>query len=219
MNAFDFNVILDNWQMLLSGIGLNLTLTFVATVGGLALGVVLALMRISEMWFPRLVAGAYVDFFRAMPLILVIFWFYFLVPVAVGRPVGGFTSVLIAFTIFEAAYFCEIIRGGIRGIPTGQMQSGLATGLTRWQTMRYIVLPQVFRNMRPVMLTQTIILFQDTSLVYVVGLYDFVTNSSIVASREGRLVELYAFVALVFFLICSTASALVHRFAATKESR
>lgn len=209
---FDFKVIQDALPILVEGLGVNIALTVLATIGGLVIGIGLALMRVSGSFTARLVAGIYVDFFRSLPLILVIFWFYFLVPLIMGRPVGSFTSALLAFTIFEAAYFCEIIRGGIKGIPAGQMMSGLATGLTRWQSMRFIILPQVFRNMRPVMLTQTIILFQDTSLVYVVGLYDFVTTSSIIASREGRLIELYIFVAIVFFILCSMANWSVDRF-------
>ena len=211
--GFDFNIIANSAPFLLQGLWLNILLTFLATLGGLVLGVCLALMRISKFLPLRAIAAAYVDFFRAMPLILVIFWFYFLVPLAVGRPVGGFTSVLIAFTIFEAAYFSEIIRGGIQGIRVGQINAALATGLTRRQSMFYVILPQVFRSMLPVMLTQSIILFQDTSLVYVVGLYDFVTTSSIVASREGRLIELYAFVAVVYFILCSLAGGLVDRYA------
>ena len=211
--GFDFNIIVNSALFLLQGLWLNILLTFLATLGGLVLGVCLALMRVSRFLPLRAIAAAYVDFFRAMPLILVIFWFYFLVPLVVGRPVGGFTSVLIAFTIFEAAYFSEIIRGGIQGIRVGQINAALATGLTRRQSMFYVILPQVFRGMLPVMLTQSIILFQDTSLVYVVGLYDFVTTSSIVASREGRLIELYAFVAVVYFILCGLAGGLVDRYA------
>ena len=217
--SFDFQLLLDVWPTLLAGLQLNFLLTLLATLGGILLGVVLALMRISRSRIFRGVGTVYVDFFRAMPLILVIFWFYFLAPVVLGRPVGGFFSVLIAFTMFEAAYFCEIIRGGIMGIPNGQMQAAMATGLTRWQSMRHVILPQVFRNMLPVLMTQTIILFQDTSLVYIVGLYDFVTTSSIVASREGRLVEIYVFVAVVFFIICGLASWAVQRVAVGKERR
>jgi glutamate/aspartate transport system permease protein len=211
--GFDFNIIVSSAPFLLQGLWLNILLTFLATLGGLILGVCLALMRISRFPPLRTIAAAYVDFFRAMPLILVIFWFYLLVPLILGRPVGGFTSVLIAFTIFEAAYFSEIIRGGIQGIRDGQIHAALAIGLTRRQSMFYVILPQVFCSMLPVMLTQSIILFQDTSLVYVVGLYDFVTTSSIVASRVGRLIELYTFVAVVYFILCGLAGGLVDRYA------
>jgi glutamate/aspartate transport system permease protein len=141
-----------------------------------------------------------------MPLILVIFWFYFLVPYIVGRPVGGFYSVLVAFTLFEAAYYCEIMRAGIQSVKQGQMQAGQALGLSYKQNMQFVVLPQAFRNMTPILLTQAVILFQDTSLVYVVGLHDFLVNAEIVASRENRLIEMFSTVAVVYFILCLTFS-------------
>ncbi|MEE8352405.1 MAG: amino acid ABC transporter permease, partial [Rhodospirillales bacterium] len=147
-------------------------------------------------------AGSYVNFFRSMPLILVIFWFYFLVPLIVGRPVGGFWSVTIAFIMFEAAYYCEIMRAGIQSVKVGQVHAGQALGLTYRQYMRYIVLPQAFRNMIPILLTQAIVLFQDTSLVYVVGLGDFLVHADIVANRDNRLMEMFATVAIVYFVLC-----------------
>ena len=154
-------------------------------------------------------AKAYVNFFRSVPLILVIFRFYFLVPMMIGRSTGPFMSAIVAFTLFETAYYCEIIRAGVRSIPSGQVNAGLSTGMSRWQTMRYVVLPQAFRNMTPILLTQCIILFQDTSLVYVVTLRDFMTSVSTVANQELRLVELYAFAGAAYFVICFTASRLV----------
>ena len=141
-----------------------------------------------------------------MPLILVIFWFYFLVPIIVGRPVGGFYSVLIAFVLFEAAYYCEIIRAGIQSVRQGQVYAGQALGLTYRQNMRYIVLPQAFRNMVPILLTQAIILFQDTSLVYVVGVKDFLVSADLVANRENRIIEMFSTVALVYFVLCLSGS-------------
>jgi glutamate/aspartate transport system permease protein len=144
-------------------------------------------------------------------LILVIFWFYFLVPLALGRPIGAFYSALIAFTLFEAAYYCEIIRAGIQSVPRGQIYAAYATGLTYRQAMQYVILPQAFRNMIPILLTQAVILFQDTSLVYVVALSDFMTTAAKIAQRDSRLVELYLFGALVYLILCATASYLVKR--------
>jgi glutamate/aspartate transport system permease protein len=154
---------------------------------------------------------------RALPLILVIFWFYFLVPyigawlTGADRPVsvGGFTSAWITFTLFEAAYFCEIMRAGIQSVPRGQVAAGSALGLTYWQVMGNIVLPQAFRNMTPILLTQTIVLFQDTSLVYVLSLTDFLGAATKVAQRDGRLIEMYLFVAVVYFIISYGASLFV----------
>jgi len=188
------------------GLKLTFLLTLLAISGGLFFGTLLALGRLSPFTLLSFAAGTYVNLFRSVPLILVIFWFYFLVPFIVGRPVGGFYSVLVAFILFEAAYYCEIMRGGIQSVRRGQAQAGQALGLTYRQNMRYIVLPQAFRNMIPILLTQAVILFQDTSLVYVVGLHDFLVNSEIVATRENRLVEMFTTVAVVYFVLCLTAS-------------
>jgi glutamate/aspartate transport system permease protein len=134
-----------------------------------------------------------------------------LVPLFIGRSVGAFTSALIAFTMFEAAYYSEIIRAGIQGISRGQMAAALATGMNGLQAYRYVVLPQAFRRMMPVLLTQSVALFQDTSLVYVIGLHDFMTSVSVVANREARLVELYLFAAAVYFVLCFAASRAVKK--------
>lgn len=204
--AFDYQVVIDSLPYLWDGMKMTFLLTILAIVGGLLFGVCLALIRLSEIKLLSFAAASYVNFFRSMPLILVIFWFYFLVPYIVGRPVGGFYSVLVAFTLFEAAYYCEIMRAGIQSVRQGQMQAGKALGLSYKQNMRYVVLPQAFRNMTPILLTQAVILFQDTSLVYVVGLHDFLVNAEIVASRENRLIEMFCTVAIVYFVLCLTFS-------------
>jgi glutamate/aspartate transport system permease protein len=211
MSDFDFDVILRALPFLWTGMQLTLLLTALATVGGIVLGTVLAMARL---WapppLPQLAAG-YVNLLRSIPLILVVFWFYFLVPLMLGRAVGAFPSALIAFTMFEAAYYCEIMRAGIQGVSRGQLAAAQATGLTYLEAMRYVVLPQAFRAMIPVLLTQSIILFQDTSLVYVVGLHDFLTAATVVAGRDNRVVELYSFVAVVYLVLCVTASLSVRR--------
>jgi glutamate/aspartate transport system permease protein len=199
---FDYQVVIDSIPFLWEGMQLTFLLTFLAITGGLFLGVLLALARLSNIKLLSFAAASYVNFFRSMPLILVIFWFYFLVPYIVGRPVGGFYSVLVAFTLFEAAYYCEIMRAGIQSVKQGQMQAGQALGLSYKQNMQFVVLPQAFRNMTPILLTQAVILFQDTSLVYVVGLHDFLVNAEIVASRENRLIEMFSTVAVVYFILC-----------------
>ena len=179
----------------------------------------LALLRLSNVPGLSHVAGAYVNLIRSMPLVLVIFWFFFLVPyigqwmTGSGRPiqVGAFYSALVTFTLFEAAYFCEIMRAGIQSISRGQEQAAQALGMSYATTMGYIILPQAFRNMVPVLLTQSIVMLQDTSLVYVVGLRDFLTSADIVASRDNRPTELYLFVAIVFLVVCFSASRLANR--------
>ena len=181
---------------------MTLLLTVLAIAGGIVLGTLLALIRIARIPVLATVSAAYVNFFRSLPLILVIFWLFFLVPLLLGRPVGAFSSVLIAFVLFEAAYYSEIIRAGINSVSTGQLAAARAIGLTYWQGMREVVLPQAFRAMTPILLTQAIILFQDTSLVYVVGLRDFLVSAEIIANRDQRLVEMFLFVAVVYFMLC-----------------
>lgn len=218
MGDFDIGVITDNLPFLWQGLQLSLLLTGLAIVGGIVLGTVLALMRLSGLLPLSLFAAGYVNLIRSVPLILVIFWFYFLVPLALGRPVGGFQSALIAFILFEAAYYSEIIRAGIQSVRSGQVHAGQATGLSYWQIQRYVVLPQAFRNMIPILVTQGIILFQDTSLVFVVSLRDFMTVSSIIARTESRLAEMYIFAALVYFVICLAGSLFVRRLQKAKPA-
>ncbi|MFC7518511.1 amino acid ABC transporter permease [Herbaspirillum sp. GCM10030257] len=220
MLNLDFDVIERSWVYLFqTGMAFTLELTGLAMVGGIIIGTLLAMMRLSSNKAISFVATSYVNLIRSIPLVLVIFWFYFLVPyigawiIGANEPikVGAFTSSLITFMLFEAAYYCEIMRAGIQSIPRGQVSAGYALGMNYWQTMGNIVLPQAFRNMIPVLLTQTIVLFQDVSLVYVLSITDFVGAASKVAQRDGRLIEMYLFVALVYFVICFGLSLLVKR--------
>jgi glutamate/aspartate transport system permease protein len=217
---FDFDVIYRSLGYLFfDGMTFTLTLTGLAALGGLVFGTLIAMMRLSSLWLVSRFARLYVDLMRSLPLVLVIFWFYFLVPyigqwlTGSSRPVrvGAFASSLITFTLFEAAYFAEIMRAGIQSISKGQPSAASALGLTYGQTMHYVVLPQAFRNMLPVLLTQTIVLFQDTSLVYVLSIPDFLGAASKVAQRDGRLVEMYLFAAVVYFAVSSIASFGVRR--------
>src|SRR5207344_3623049 len=182
-------------------------------------GTMLALMRLSGIAPVALPAAGYVNLMRSVPLVLMIFWFYFLVPyigqwlTGASRPiqVGAFLSALVTFTLFEAAYFCEIMRAGIQSIPRGQAQAAQALGMNYWTAMGEIILPQAFRNMVPVLLTQTIILFQDTSLVYVISVTDFFGAASKVAQRDYRLIEMYTFAAVVYFIISFSLSLVVKK--------
>lgn len=209
--GFDFNILLQYKGLLFQGLVVSFQLTLIAIVGGMFIGTFLALMRMSRIWIVSALAGAYVNFLRSLPLILVIFWFYVLTPKIVGHPIDAYSSVLIAFILFEAAYYCEIIRAGISSVKRGQVQAGLAMGFTHLNMMRHVVLPQAFRNMVPVLLTQAIIMFQDTSIVYIVGVRDFLTTADVVANSTNRPIELYSTVAVVYLAICFTASRLVGR--------
>ena len=219
-SGFDFEVIQRTLPYLFrEGMTFTLTLTAIAMTGGILFGTLLALMRLSRFSWLSYLAGGYVNLMRSVPLVLVIFWFYFLVPYIgawiLREPnpvqVGAFLSAAVTFTMFEAAYYCEIMRAGIQSIPRGQVWSGYALGLNYWQTMGQVVLPQAFRNMLPVLLTQTIILFQDTSLVYVISATDFFGAATKIANRDYRLVEMYSFVAVVYFIISYGLSMLVKK--------
>ncbi|MDB5941088.1 MAG: amino acid transporter rane protein 2, family [Ramlibacter sp.] len=210
-----------NWDVIgkfvLNGFYFSLTLTVVATVGGILLGTVLALMRLSGRKFLVLPATFYVNGMRSVPLVMVILWFYLLVPGQFYSYLPGGTgsraeySAFITFIAFEAAYFSEIMRAGIQSIPRGQVYAGQALGMTYGQNMRLVVLPQAFRNMLPVLLTQTIILFQDTSLVYAIGAYDLLKGFVTAGKIYGRPEEAYLLAAVVYFVICYALSFMVKR--------
>ena len=209
----DFSIL--NWGLIhdyvLKGLYFSVTLTVVATLGGIFFGTLLALMRLSGKKWLDVPAAIYVNGMRSIPLVMVILWFFLLMPMLIGRPIGAETSAIITFVAFEAAYFSEIMRAGIQSIPRGQVFAGQAMGMTYGQNMRLVVLPQAFRNMLPVLLTQTIILFQDTSLVYAIGAYDMLKGFEVAGKNFGRPVEAYLAAAVLYFIICFTLSWFVKR--------
>jgi glutamate/aspartate transport system permease protein len=217
MGDLDFEVIGRVLPYLAAGLQYTIQLTLVAAAGGVVFGTLLAMARLSASRPLALAAAGYVNLMRSIPLLLVIFWFYFLMPVLLQsltgaeRPpqIGAERSAYITFILFEAAYFCEIMRAGIQSIAKGQAGAGYALGLNYWQVMRLIVLPQALRNMLPVLLTQAIILFQDVSLVSLLNVTDFVGAAVKVAQRDSRVVEMYLFVAVVYFILCYSLSAAV----------
>ncbi len=213
MGALDFSFL--DWDIfskfVLKGMLFSVELTLVATVGGIVFGTILALMRLSGNKILATPAVIYVNGMRSIPLVMVILWFFLLIPFLIGRSIGAELSATITFVAFEAAYFSEIMRAGIQSIPRGQVMAGQALGMSYSQNMRLIVLPQAFRNMIPVLLTQTIILFQDTSLVYAIGAYDLLKGFVTAGKIYGRVEEVYILAALVYFVICFGLSALVRR--------
>jgi glutamate/aspartate transport system permease protein len=213
MMKLDFSFFSTQWLQtyVLQGLLFSLQLTVVATVGGIALGTVLALMRLSGRRLLAWPAASYVNLMRSVPLVMVLLWFFLLMPSLLGRPIGAESSAVITFIAFEAAFFCEILRAGIGAIPRGQRDAGFALGLGYAQNMRLVILPQAFRMMIPVLLTQTIILFQDTSLVYAIGAYDLLKGFEVAGKNLGRPVEAYLAAASVYFLLCFSLSQLVRR--------
>ncbi len=204
----DWNVISS---FILKGLYFSVQLTLFAMVGGILLGTAIALMRLSGKKWLVLPAAFYVNTLRSIPLVMVILWFFLLIPLLIGRPLGAELSAIITFTVFEAAYYSEIMRAGIQSVPRGQVSAGYAVGMTYAQCMKLIVLPQAFRNMLPVLLTQTIILFQDTSLVYAVGAYDLLKGFEVAGKNFNRPVEMYLLAAVVYFIICFSLSMLVRQ--------
>jgi glutamate/aspartate transport system permease protein len=204
-----------NWGLftsyILKGLLFSVQLTVIATIGGIVVGTFLALMRLSGK--PLLVNPAtfYVNTMRSIPLVMVILWFFLLIPMLIGRPIGADLSATITFIAFEAAFFSEIVRAGIQSVPKGQVYAGEALGMTYGQNMRLIVLPQAFRNMIPVFMTQTIILFQDTSLVYAIGAYDLLKGFEIAGKNYGRPIETYILAAATYFVICFSLSKVVRK--------
>lgn len=211
----DLDLSFYNWTLFTSylqkGLIFSIQLTVIATIGGIIVGTVLALMRLSGKPWLVMPATIYVNTMRSIPLVMVILWFFLLIPLMIGKPVGVNLSAIITFIAFEAAFFSEIVRAGIQSIPRGQVYAGQALGMSYGQNMRLVVLPQAFRNMIPVFMTQTIILFQDTSLVYAIGAYDLLKGFEIAGKNFGRPIETYLLAAVTYFLICFTLSRIVRK--------
>ena len=213
MLNLDFSIF--TWSLvqnfIVKGFIFSLTLTAIATLGGVFFGTLLALMRLSGQKWLDLPAAFYVNAMRSVPLVMVILWFFLLVPLIIGQPIGAEYSAVITFIAFEAAYFSEIMRAGIQSIPRGQVFAGQALGMSYGQNMKLVILPQAFRNMLPVLLTQTIILFQDTSLVYAIGAYDLLKGFETAGKNFGRPIEMYLLAAVVYFIISFSLSSVVKR--------
>ena len=204
----DWTIIVRNWPVLLSGFVNTLKLAVLAIGASFVLGVVAGALRLSRSPYLHYPAVLYIEIIRGVPLIMVIFWFYFLAPILAGRPLDNFTSALIAFIVFEAAYLAEIVRAGIQSVPLGQVQAAISTGLTHPQAMRHVILPQAIRNMIPALVTRFIVLFMDTSLAYIIGYRELTRVARIIAEREFRAFEVYTFIAIVYF-VCTYAMSLL----------
>ncbi len=206
-------------SFILKGFLFSVQLTLIAMFGGIALGTLIALMRLSGKPWLVMPAAAYVNTLRSIPLVMVILWCFLLIPGGFyGAIAGDFgrnhrteISAIVTFTIFEAAYYSEIMRAGIQSVSRGQVYAGYAVGMTYPQCMKLVVLPQAFRNMLPVLLTQTVILFQDTSLVYAIGAYDLLKGFEVAGKNFNRPVETYLVAAVVYFIICFSLSMLVRQ--------
>jgi len=211
LGNLDFSVIPASLPFILTGLLFSLRLTLVAMLGGVVIGTLLAMARLSA--FPALAGAAtfYVNTMRSIPLLMVILWFFLIIPLITGRPIGAENSALITFTAFQSAFYGEIMRAGIQGVPRGQVWAGQALGMNYWRVMGHVVLPQAFRDMLPVLFTQTIILFQDTSLVYAIGAKDLLKAADIAGKNYNRPIEMYLFVAALYLVICLSLSILVRR--------
>jgi glutamate/aspartate transport system permease protein len=213
----DLSALASAFPFLMKGLWFTLQITLVGVTGGIVFGSMLAIARLSQNRLLSTLATAYVNLMRSIPLILVIFWVFFLVPWAIGwltdngRPVavGASLTIFVTFVLFEAAYYAEIVRAGFRSISSGQYAACDALGLSKLHAYIYILFPQAIRNMLPILLTQTIVLFQDTSLVYVISATDLLGAATKIAQRDGKLVEMYLIVGIIYFMFCFTASQFV----------
>lgn len=204
----DFGVIARNLQFLMvqgflgfgTFAGGTLRLALPAVLFGFVLGIFVGLGRLAGSAWLRIPAALYVEFFRGVPLVMVIFWFWFIIPVLLQTRLPEYWVALVAFAVFEAAYIGEIVRAGIQSVPQGQLEAASATGLTKAQAMRHIILPQALRNMIPALVTQFIVLFKDTSLASIIGYVDLTKAAQIVNNREIRPLELYLFLAVVYWI-------------------
>ena len=220
MFNIDFSSVTNSWRFLLDGASFTLELTLVAVTGGLFLGTLIAVARLSHKWWLKTLASAYVNAIRSVPLVLLLFWVFFLMPellrylVGASRPitVEASVSAMVTFVVFEAAYFAEIIRAGIGSIKSGQLAAAAALGLNYAQTMRFVILPQAVKHMLPVLLTQVIVVFQDTSLVYVISANDFLGACSKIAQRDSQLILMYLLAAVVYLTVSLALSRSVRRF-------
>jgi glutamate/aspartate transport system permease protein len=215
----DLSAVTSVAPFLLSGLLFTIQITVVGVAGGIVFGSLLAVARLSSNRLLSTFATVYINLMRSIPLIMVIFWVFFLVPWAIGwltnggRPVavGASLTIYVTFVLFEAAYYAEIVRAGFRSISSGQYAACEALGLSKFHAYVYILFPQAIRNVLPILLTQTIILFQDTSLVYVISATDLLGAATKIAQRDGSLVEMYLTVGVIYFLFCYAASQLVKR--------
>lgn len=217
MYEFDWSSIVPSLPYLMNGMVITLKITLIAVVFGIIWGTILAVMRLSSFKLISWFATLYVNLFRSVPLVMVLLWFYLVVPSLLQQVLGlspktdiRLISAMVAFSLFEAAYYSEIIRAGIQSVSKCQSGASLALGMTHWQSMRLVILPQAFRAMVPLLLTQGIVLFQDTSLVYVLSLADFFRTASTIGERDGTQVEMILFAGFVYFIISLAASALVN---------
>ena len=207
----DLSVIKPSLGFIWTGLLFSGYLTLIAMSGGIVIGTLLAMARLAGLGPLARIASAYVNLMRSIPLVMVILWFFLVIPLIYGKPIGAERSALITFTAFEAAYYSEIMRAGIQSVSKGQVGAAQALGMTYWQSMALVVLPQAFRNMLPILLTQTIILFQDTSLVYAIGAKDLLKAAEIAGKNYNRPIEMYLFAAVIYFVLCITLSTLVKR--------
>jgi glutamate/aspartate transport system permease protein len=209
--GIDWDVIPRNIYVLWGGLTVTFKLFVAALAGGIPLGIFLGLGRLSSKKWIYYPVSAYINFIRNVPLIMVIFWIYFALPLVTGHTIDRLTSAIIAFVVFEATYFGEIIRAGFQTVKKGEMQAAYSTGLTYWQVVRYVLVPIGLRRVIPSLMTQTIVIFQDTSLAYVIGLREFVRTATVIDAREIRSLEIFGFVALVYLILCLAGSMVSNR--------
>lgn len=200
---------LDNAGFIASAFALNMLLAAIAVAVAIPIAALFAYGRMSRVGAIYYLVTAYVNILRSMPLIMVMFWLYFLAPIVIGRDTGAFNSALLALVIFEIAYFTEIIRAGVQSIPEGQRYAALSSGMRPWQVAIRVILPQAVRRVLPSLTTQSIIAFQDTTLASVIGVLEISAASTVLNSREGNPALFYSLTAVIYLIVCYSLSLIV----------
>lgn len=199
-------VIIDNIPYLVQGLLVTFELATISIILSFILGILLGIAKLAKSPIISKLAFIYIEIVRGTPLIMVVFWIFFLLPILLSKPIQPFTSAVAAFTIFTSAYIAEIVRAGIQAIPVGQIEAALSSGLSYWQTMRFIILPQAITKMIPPLVSQFISLFKDTSLAYIIGVMELTRRATIINNREFKSFEIFTFVAIIYFIICYSMS-------------
>lgn len=204
----DFSVILTNLDYLLQGLGVTFLLAGIGMLMSLVTGTLFAMMRISKIAAVRIPAAIFIDVMRTVPLIMVIFWFFFLIPILTGRPVSAFGAALVALIVFNTSYIAEVVRAGLQSVHRTQSEAAYSSGLSYLQVMRYVILPQAFRNMLPAVISRLVALVMGTSLAYIIGVTEFFRAANNVNNRVFQSYAIYSFVAVVYFVCCYSISLL-----------
>lgn len=194
--------------LLISGACITVEITALSVFFGMLIGIIVALARLSGFRILRWLGNVYVDFIRGTPLLIQIFLVYFALPSIIGHRVDAFFAAISACSINSGAYVAEVFRGGIQSIDVGQMEAGRSLGMTWWQTMRYIILPQAFKRIIPPLGNEFIAMLKDSSLVSVIGFEELTRRGQLIIARTYASFEIWMAVAIMYLILTFTVARL-----------